>query len=189
MGADTARVFIALWPGPAVRALLSEWRDGYPWPNSASPVRTAQLHVTLHFLGNIPRVRLPELAQGLDVPLAPFELDFGHFELWHGGIAVLAPDVVPAPLLALHGALAEALDRLGLPLERRAYRPHVTLARRAGPVLPPIEGPPIRWQVDRYALMESKVGDGSEYGVVQSYYAAGPAGHGFIAGAPSHPRE
>ncbi|MET0856298.1 MAG: RNA 2',3'-cyclic phosphodiesterase [Telluria sp.] len=169
MDRDNARLFIALWPDPAVRALLSEWRDGYAWPGSASPVRTGQLHVTLHFLGNIPRVRVPELVQGLEVPFARFELDFGHSELWHGGISVLAPDVVPEPLLALHGALGEALVELGLPLEARAYRPHVTLARRAGPLLAPIEGPPIRWQVDGYALMESKVGDGGQYGVVQAY--------------------
>jgi 2'-5' RNA ligase len=169
---DTARVFIALWPDPAVRALLREWRDAYVWPKAASPVRTEQLHVTLHFLGNIPRERLPELAEGLAVPFSPFELEFGHSEVWQGGIAVLAPEVVPESLLVLHGALGEALELHGLPLEQRAYRPHVTLARRAGPILAPIESPPIRWQVDGYALMESKVGDRAKYGVVQSYAAS-----------------
>jgi 2'-5' RNA ligase len=170
--ADTARLFIALWPDPGVREQLRAWRDGCAWPKSASPVRTAQLHVTLHFLGNIPRLRLPELVQGLGVRFTPFELSLGHSELWHGGIAVLAPDMVPEPLLALHAALGEALERLGLPLEARPYRPHVTLARRAGRELAPIQGPPISWQVDGYALMESKVGDGAEYGIVQSYAAA-----------------
>jgi 2'-5' RNA ligase len=179
MDRDNARMFIALWPDPAVRALLSQWRDGYAWPKSASPVRTEQLHVTLHFLGNIPRVRVPELVQALEVPFAPFELALGHSELWRGGVAVLSPDVVPAPLLALHAALGKALERLELPLEQRAYKPHVTLARRAGPVLPPIEGPPIRWQVDRYTLMESKLGAGAEYGVVQAYNADVQAGYGF----------
>lgn len=169
--ADTARMFIALWPDPGVREALREWRDSCVWPKSASPARTDQLHVTLHFLGSIPRVRLPELAGGLGVRFAPFELEFGHPELWHGGIAVLAPDAVPEPLLALHGAVGEALERLGLPLEDRPYRPHVTLARRAGPALAPIQGPPIRWQVDGYALMESKTGAGAEYGIVQAYQA------------------
>lgn len=168
---DTARLFIALWPDPQLRARLCEWRDSGTWPKSASPVRTEQLHVTLHFIGNVPRLRVPELARAIDVPFAPFELALGHSELWHGGIAVLAPDVVPAPLLALHGALGEALERLGLSPEARVYRPHVTLARRAGPVLAPIQGPPIRWQVDGYALMESKMGDGAEYGIVQAYGA------------------
>jgi 2'-5' RNA ligase len=171
--ADTARLFIALWPEPGVREALRAWRDGCAWPKSASPTRTEQLHVTLHFLGNVPRERLPELVHGIGVRFDPFELDFGHPELWHGGIAVLAPDAVPEPLLALHSALGEALERLGLPLEARPYRPHVTLARRAGPVLAPIHGPPIKWQINGYALMESKVGVSSEYGVVCSYAAAG----------------
>lgn len=168
---DTARLFIALWPSTEVRAALRAWRDSCAWPKSASPARTEQLHVTLHFLGSVPRVRLPELAQGIGVPFAPFELGFGHPELWHGGIAVLAPDMVPAPLLALHGALGAALERLGLPQEARPYRPHVTLARRAGPALAPLQGPPIRWHIDRYALMESKAGGGTDYGIVQSFAA------------------
>ena len=168
---DTARMFIALWPDAGVREQLREWRDGCAWPKSAAPVRTGQLHVTLHFLGNIPRVRVPELVQGLGVRFQPFELGFGHPEVWHGGIAVLAPDVVPEPLLALHGALGEALERLGLPLEARPYRPHVTLARRAGPEPGQIQGSPIHWQVDGYALMESKVGDGTAYSAVQTYPA------------------
>ena len=170
--ADIARVFIALRPDAGVRNALREWRDGFDWPKSASPVRTEQLHLTLHFLGNVPRVRLPELVHRLGVPFAPFALGLGHPELWHGGIAVLAPDVVPEPLLALHGALGEALERLGLPPEARPYRPHVTLARRAGPALATVQGPPITWQVDGYALMESKVGNGAEYGLVQSYAAS-----------------
>ena len=170
---DTARVFIALWPDAGVREQLRAWREGCAWPAAASPVRAEQLHVTLHFLGNIPRVRLPELVEGLDVKFAPFELGFGHPEVWHGGIAVLAPDVVPQALTALHGALGAALQLLGLPLEARPYSPHVTLARRAGAAPGAIQGPPIRWQVDAYALMESKTGDGSDYGIIRSYSAAG----------------
>jgi 2'-5' RNA ligase len=169
MSHDTVRMFIALWPGPAVREALSRWRDSVAWPASASPVRTEQLHVTLHFLGSIARERVPELAQGLDVRMDPFELELGHREVWHGGVAVLAPDLVPSPLLALHASLGEALELLGLTPEARPYRPHVTLARRAGAFVETSQGPPIRWQVDGYALMQSKVGDGSEYGVVQAY--------------------
>jgi 2'-5' RNA ligase len=169
MSDDTARMFVALWPDQRVRDGLCAWRDGVAWPASASPTRTEQLHVTLHFLGNVARARIPELAAELAVGFDPFELAFGHPEMWPGGIAVLAPDVAPAPLLALHGALGEALERLGITPEARPYRPHVTLARRAGSLRTPIAGPPVRWQVDGYALMQSKVGSGSEYGVVQAY--------------------
>ena len=169
MSHDSVRMFTALWPGQPVREALSQWRDGVAWAASASPVRTEQLHVTLHFLGSVPRQRIPELAQGLHVRLDPFALEFGHRQLWHGSVAVLEPDVVPAPLLALHASLGEALERMGMTPEARPYRPHVTLARRAGALVETIEGPPIRWQVNGYALMQSKVGDGSEYGVVQAY--------------------
>jgi 2'-5' RNA ligase len=163
------RLFIALWPPAGVRAALGEWRDGVAWPASASPVRTEQLHVTLHFLGSVPRERIAQLAQGLRVPFDPFELELGHRELWHGSIAVLAPDLVPAPLLALHASLAEALERLGMTPEARDYRPHVTLARRAAQLKETTAGPPIVWRVDGYALMQSKTGDGSSYSVVQAY--------------------
>jgi 2'-5' RNA ligase len=172
--ADNARLFIALWPDPAIREQLRAWRDSFAWPKPAAPVRTQQLHVTLHFLGNIPRARLPELGQGLGVGFAPFELELDHAELWRGGIAVLAPNLAPPPLLALHRAIGEALQRLGLPLEARPYRPHVTLARRAGRELAPtMPCPPVRWRADGYALMESKLGASAEYGVVHHYPAAG----------------
>jgi 2'-5' RNA ligase len=169
MMGDTVRMFVALWPDAAVRAELVQWRDGVKWPASASPVRTEQLHATLHFLGSVPNERVAELAQGLDVPFEPFDLAFGHRELWHGSIAVLAPDLVPAPLLALHASLAEALERLGMTPEARTYRPHVTLARRASHFTETVPGPPIAWRVDGYALMRSKAGDGSGYSVVQAY--------------------
>ncbi len=171
MSRDTARMFIALWPGPAERAALCQWRDGVAWPASASPVRSGQLHVTLHFLGSVALEDIPKLANGVAVPFDPFELKFGHRELWHGSVAVLAPDPVPAPLLALHASLGNALVRLGMTPEARPYRPHVTLGRRAGSLVETIQGPPIRWQVDGYALIQSKIGDGSEYGIVQAYNA------------------
>jgi 2'-5' RNA ligase len=169
MSADQARLFVALWPAQEVRAALRDWRDAWIWPSASSPVRTQQLHVTLHFLGNMERARVPELVAGLGVPFTPFELRFGHPELWHGGIAVLAPDVVPQPLMDLHASIGAALEGLGITPEGRAYKPHVTMGRRAGNAVAPAAGPDIRWQIDGYALMESKLGAGSEFGVVQHY--------------------
>ena len=104
----------------------------------ARPVAPEQLHLTLHFLGNVPRQQVPELRSVLRVPFRPFELRFSHCELWPGGLLVVSPDAVPAALADLHAALREALHRLGLRTEARAFRPHITLARRhAGPPPPP----------------------------------------------------
>jgi 2'-5' RNA ligase len=55
---------------------------------------------------------------------------------------------------------------LGLTPEARAYRPHVTMARRANGAVVPASGPLIDWAVDRYALVESRAGT---YTVLKEY--------------------
>jgi RNA 2',3'-cyclic 3'-phosphodiesterase len=165
----SVRLFLALWPDDAVRDQLRAWRDAWTWPRGATPVHTAKLHVTLHFLGNVPSDRLPALLDGFAVPFTPFELRLGVPALWHNGIAVLAPHDPPQGLLDLHASLSQVLPGLGLQPEARAYRPHVTMARRAGGAAVPQDGPAIAWRVDRYALVESRPGDGGAYTVLRDY--------------------
>lgn len=171
-GSDTARLFLALWPDDALRQALLVWRDAWHWPALAVPVQRERFHLTLHFLGNVPASRLPELVQGLGVPCTPFTLNFGRAELWPHGIAVLQPDeseAVPPPLAQLHETLRSALTRLALPTETRVFRPHITLAHHAQAAVPPTQGPALRWQVDSYALIRSWPGKAGGYSVVQRY--------------------
>lgn len=163
---ETTRLFLALWPDPGVRHLLTQWRDAWNWPKGASPVHSDKLHVTLHFLGALPSERLPELLEGFAVPFEPFRLDLTHAALWHNGIAVLEPDLTPPGLAALHARLSDALVALGLQPEARRYRPHVTMARRASGAAPPADGPPVLWKVDAYSLVESRNG---AYTVLRDY--------------------
>lgn len=83
------------------------------------------------------------------------------------GIAVLEPDAVPAPLLALHGSLARVLRDLDLPVDERPFRPHVTLARRAAGATLPAAQCDIAWPVERYALMSSTPDSGGAYTVLR----------------------
>ncbi|MES2153412.1 MAG: 2'-5' RNA ligase family protein [Pseudomonadota bacterium] len=62
MAETRARLFLALWPGAAVRAQLGERRDDWRWPRAASPVADGRLHLTLHFLGEVERARVAPLA-------------------------------------------------------------------------------------------------------------------------------
>lgn len=165
----STRLFTALWPDDKVRNALREWRDAWAWPSSASPVPTDKLHITLHFLGNLPSERVPELVEGLAVPFTPFRLDLGHAKLWPHGIAVLEPHLEPEELLQLHASLGQALLSLGLQPEERKFRPHVTMSRRAGNAVAPVEGPPIAWDVRSYALVESQPGNGGRYSVLKHY--------------------
>jgi 2'-5' RNA ligase len=167
--ASTTRLFLALWPDPAVRHQLRAWRDLWTWPRGATPVHTDKLHMTLHFLGNQPGESLPALLDGLAVPMSPFRLQLDVAELWHNGIAVLSPSAVPQELLDLQAALSSALPGVGLVPETRAYKPHVTMARRARGADVPQGGPVIDWAIDHYALVESKTGDGSGYTVLREY--------------------
>ncbi|MFN3789232.1 RNA 2',3'-cyclic phosphodiesterase [Massilia sp.] len=162
----TTRLFLALWPDPGVRRLLSERRDAWAWPAGAAPVQADKLHVTLHFLGGLPSDRLPQLLDGLAVPFEPFGLELTRAALWPHGIAVLEPGLTPPGLAALHARLSEALTALGLQPEARRYRPHVTMARRAGGATVPADGPPLPWDVRGYVLVESKNG---VYTVLREY--------------------
>ena len=174
-GGETARLFLALWPDGALRRALLAWRDAWHWPPRAALVAPDDLHLTLHFLGGVPLVRLPELTAlggALDVRCEPFALSLGSAALWPQGIAVLQPEephAIAPPLARLHGDLQLALARLGLPTEDRIYRPHVTLARHAQAAVPPPEGPNLRWQVAGYALFRSWPGKTGGYSVIRRY--------------------
>ena len=169
MDTPGTRLFLALWPDPAIRHALRERRDAWDWPRGASPVHTDKLHLTLHFLGEVPSERVPELRRGLGVPFTPFTLSIGVPKLWPHGVAVLEPHEQAAELLALHANLSQALVALGLQPEARSYKPHVTLARRANNAVVPPEAEPLIWQIDGYALVESKPGNGGAYSVLQTY--------------------
>ena len=167
--APSARLFLALWPGPALRRGLLAHREQWVWAPAASLVAPDDLHLTLHFLGGVPRARLPELVDGLAVTFSPFELHLNEPGLWPHGVAVLKAARVPDRLHALHSALGEALTRLGLPTERRVFRPHVTLARRAAASIVPAEPAALRWRAMRYVLVESQPARTPRYAVLHRY--------------------
>jgi RNA 2',3'-cyclic 3'-phosphodiesterase len=167
--ASHARLFIGLWPGPEACLALQAWSR--PWLGAAATQRVPaqRLHLTLHFLGDVPSERLPALQSALALPVTPFVLSLGRAALWPGGIAVLEPERLPSPLIRLHGAIGETLQRLALPTQARPFRPHVTLARRAGTAAAPATGPRIRWPVRGFALVESHAAPGGGYRILQNY--------------------
>lgn len=157
---ESARLFLALWPDAALRDPLARYRDAWRWPAGVSPVPSGQLHLTLHFIGPVPRQRLPLLGNALEVACAPFELALGMPEVWPRGLAVLRPASVPDALVRLRTALGTALEKLDLPVDTREFRPHITLARRAPGATPPAIQPAFCWRVNGYVLVESVPGAG-----------------------------
>lgn len=155
---STRRLFVALWPDDAVRAALASARDRWTWSASARPTPTANLHVTLVFLGAVEARRATALIDALPVRFEPFTLVFDRPALWDHGIAALEPSGDWPALAALQAALAERTATLGFRLEARRYRPHVTLARDARGSRPPGADGVVVWPVSSYALIESRGG-------------------------------
>ncbi|MDO8250330.1 MAG: RNA 2',3'-cyclic phosphodiesterase [Rhodoferax sp.] len=166
---NTARLFLALMPGEAMKAELVKHSDLWHWPADAAHYAPADWHVTLHFIGSVPRERLDELRAGLAVPLTPFDLRLDLPELWPHGLAVLGAEAVPEALQQLHAELGQALQRLGLRADPRPFRPHLTLARHAALARPPLSRPVLDWHVDAYVLMASTGDVLQRYRVLQWY--------------------
>lgn len=169
---DTRRLFIGLWPLPEVREALAEHQAQWAWPAGAAPVRADKLHLTLHFLGDVDRRAVAPLQQALQaVPAGRFELPWAGAQRWGGGLAVLltAPDHA---LDVLHAQLGEVLRQQGLRVESRAFKPHVTLARKAPGAPPPARMPSQPWRSEGFVLVVSA---GGRYEVLSRHGDADPA--------------
>jgi len=169
---DPVRLFVALWPEAPLRARLAAYRDAWRWPAGAKPVADATLHLTLHFIGALPRSRLPALTAALcAVPVAKMMLlRPTDAEVWKGGIAVLriAGDVA---LAELHEHLATVLTSAGIALDPRPLAAHVTLARKAARAEPPATRPAFAWRANRFVLAESIPGGAARYEVLRRFGA------------------
>lgn len=112
---------------------------------TGSFARRDNLHLTLDFLGECSVQQMHSAQAAMDeISFEPFDIMFdrtGFFagdssDTWWLGVRE------NRNLMKLQAALHEALIEKGLKLEKRRYRPHVTLARRvitsspAGPVEP-----------------------------------------------------
>jgi len=162
MAGEAWRLFLALWPPESVREQLVGLQQAWQWAPSTALVKPERLHVTLHFMGSVEASRIDALEGGLRVPFEPFVLDTqdAQAKVWRGGIAVLELRTPPA-LQRLHGALADALRAQALPVEARAFRPHVTFARKAFGARAPAAIPPLEWPVrEGYVLARTVPGRG-----------------------------
>lgn len=126
------RLFVAIRPPEEIRELLLGAMDDsadFRWQDDE------QLHLTLRFVGEVERPVADDLAAELSRIHSPrFELRImgvGRFEQRSSG-ALWAGVEPKAPVAALAAKVERACLPVGLEPERRAFHPHITLARWKG---------------------------------------------------------
>jgi len=126
------RLFVGIRPPATIRDLLLDATDESPefrWQSDE------QLHLTLRFVGAVDRPLAEDLAGALGrVQAAPFALrvaGVGSFD--HRNSGALWAGVDPkSPVASLASKIERACQWIGLEPERRAFHPHITLARWSG---------------------------------------------------------
>lgn len=124
------RVFFGLEIPAEIKQRLLQVRTevaGAKWQS------TERMHLTLLFLGNLEDERLLAVREvARDIALKAFELNIvglGGFGQPHTPDYLWASVQPEAPVAILYSAIKNQVESLGLHTERRAYRPHLTLAR------------------------------------------------------------
>lgn len=159
-GSTGHRLFFALWPDAAVRACIDAAARALARDRKLRGrcVRAERSHLTLHFLGAVPDGGVDAaLDAGNAVDAARFELVLdraGGF--FRARVAWLGCSDVPSRLIDLHAQLRDALTARGLPVESRAYAPHVTVQRDVRGAVTETAIEPIAWPVNEFVLIDSR---------------------------------
>ncbi|MCC4116028.1 RNA 2',3'-cyclic phosphodiesterase [Aromatoleum toluclasticum] len=168
-----ARVFFAIWPAAVIARRLHKEGERAHGLTGGRRMRRDTLHLTLAFIGDIPRERLDALRAAADkVAFAPFTFRVDRIARWrHNHIVWAGASGLPEELESLVTQLNSALADGGFPVERRNFAAHVTLLRNARGELPAAElAPPIEWPVGEFVLVESDPRpEGAQYRVLQSW--------------------
>ena len=152
---QTARLFIGLEPDEASRRKLKTWSDELQTVLSGRFYEAGLYHVTLAFLGQTDRTKIPLLAGLLHRAASPFEVEVDRLDAFKDG-KILYAGVVPSPeLMRLQQDLAGSLRDAGFSLEDAPYIPHITLARHGGGFTQPLPAPDIHFTATAVTLFES----------------------------------
>lgn len=148
------RLFFALWPDPATRDALAATAGSLRRICGGRAPPANNLHLTLAFLGDVPEVRVPELADLAATLVAePLVLELDRIGYWRQQRLVWAgPQSRPDALAALAAALADSLRAHGFRSERRSFQPHVTLLRDAPRAPAQAACGPLAWRPTQFVL-------------------------------------
>ena len=175
MNEPVRRLFFALWPDQVLRSQLVEaTRHARRKLGKAGArmVDTANIHITLAFLGNVPDEQYQCLANSAGrVRAGSFDLLLDRWGFFRRAqVFYLTSAAIPGGLERLVGRLWDMVESCGLKADPRPYQPHLTLARKvtARLDLPVPEG--VLWTPADFVLVSSEtLSSGPVYQVLQRW--------------------
>ncbi len=166
------RLFFALPPDPQSLLAITLWRDR-ALPPLDQPVHVSNFHITLAFLGELKPWQIePLLIRASEVGFSPFSLMLDEMGYWpKPGVAWLGASRQPDSLTTLANKLNLIAGALNLQTEKRAYKAHLTFARKIKHPLPaPTLAPEFNLSFDHYVLMQTQQGkQGVSYEIVETF--------------------
>ena len=136
---DTIRAFVAIELPPSVQAGIAEIEQQLQEYEATDVVRWVDpeiTHITLHFLGDVEVLRLPNLKAALDDAVADLEAFSTETTLLGAFPNVHRPSVLWLGVEDEEGhfqrtkaAVSEAVDSFGDATDRHEFLPHITLGR------------------------------------------------------------
>ncbi|MFE8069472.1 RNA 2',3'-cyclic phosphodiesterase [Marinobacteraceae bacterium S3BR75-40.1] len=177
---DFQRCFLAIpVPGEVKGALGTHLAERITLPPIYRLIPPENWHITLHFLGDVPRTQretLVQLVGQIDMP-EPFSAtvqQVAGFPNTHRSRLLVAEMEMAPALNDLYERLKEVVIKAGLDAEERAWRPHITLARLRRGRMPsnlPSSGLNEAMEVSSFSLWASTLtDDGSQYAPLATWH-------------------
>ncbi len=158
------RLFLAVPIDRSRREALETWREAMTQDLvRGRPVNSDNFHITMVFLGEVDQARLKAIVEAVQAALLdenPTDFVFTRIDAFTRGsehLIYAAGDSVDARLKSIYISLYEAIKSLGFTLDRRRFKPHITLLRRAITTSEPKRRmAPLRIPIDAIVLYESR---------------------------------
>jgi len=168
-----SKLFFALSPEKKVRQQIIKHQNQLLQNRTFNGRMTkeANIHLTIVYLGKLSINQQQTMINCVDeLKASPFLLQLDHMgNFKHNKITWMGLTHIPEPLVTLHKQLTICGEHLDLALDKRHFKPHITLARKFN-LDKKTQITPINWPIKQFVLYESKQQhDGVNYSVVKTF--------------------
>ncbi len=171
-----SRFFFALSPDKLTKDEIIQYRKALNV--SGKLINAEHLHITLIFLGKLSINEQQTVIQvANNLRCMSFNIISGSIGVFNNNILWLGLKSIPEPLRLLHKQLSLEIQKSGISVDTREYKPHITLIRKAMLKSDSVKSlllnktpAGIHWQVNEFILYESiDTADGVQYQKIKSF--------------------